>query len=225
MENLSKFLNKQGFYTYCVRLSGHGTNPRNIKDVKWQDWDLSFQRGYAILKNITDNVIVIGFSTGGLISLLNGSRKGSSLSSIIAINPAIRLQDVRSVFASTVNKWNGLLDKLNIKKGSLEYVESNPEDPVINYSRNYLKGVVELKKLMEECDDSLKKIQAPTLLIQGAHDPVVNPKGADMIYKKINSKDKYLSQPNYSNHVIINGKKKEEVFKIILNFLKNRKFL
>ncbi len=225
MYSLSKFLNDRGFYTYCVRMSGHGTNPKNIVDVTWQDWDQSFQRGYAILRNITENVIAIGFSTGGLISLLNASRKQPNLAAVVAINPAIRLNDIRSNFVPTINKWNGLLDKFNIQKGSLQYVESNPEDPEMNYSRNYLKGVVELKKLMDKCNESLPSIFIPTLLIQGSNDPVVNPKGASIIYNKINSKEKFLFEPNFHNHVIINKDRKEEVFQIILNFLKKKKFL
>ena len=225
MQSLSRFLNDRGFYTYCVRMAGHGTNPTNIKDITWQDWDDSFQRGYSALKNITDNVIVIGFSTGGLVSLLNASKKGKNLSAVIAINPAIRLRDIRSNLVSTIDKWNNLLGRFKIKTGSFEYVDSNPEDPKMNYSRNYLKGVVELKKLMDKCDKSLENVTAPTLLIQGSQDPVVNPQGADLIYYKIKSKDKFLFEPDFDNHVIINGKRKEEVFKIILNFLKKKNFL
>lgn len=225
MLDLSKFLNSCGFSTYCTRLSGHGTHPKNIKDVTWQDWDNSFQIAYSILKNVTENVIVIGFSTGGLISLLNASRKNSALAAVIAINPAIRLRDIRSHFVSTIDKWNNLLGKFNISKGVMEYVESTPENPKTNYVRNYLEGVIELKKLMEECDKSLEKIVTPVLLIQASGDPVVNPQGSTLIYNKIKSRKKVLLTPDFDNHVIINGSGKRGVFKMIIDFLKKEKFL
>lgn len=224
MSNLSDFLNRHGFYTYCVRLAGHGTNPENIKDVSWQDWDHSLKTGYAVLKNITDKVIIIGFSTGGLLTLLNASRKSKNVPAIVAINPAIRLRDIRSNFASTIDRWNSLLNTFNISMGSIEYVESSPENPKTNYVRNYLKGVVELKKLMDECDKSLSKISTTTLLIQASGDPVVNPEGANLIYHKIASKEKILFEPDFDNHVIVNGNREEEVFDIILDFFRRKNF-
>lgn len=223
MEEMSKMFNQKGFYTYCVRLSGHGTNPENIKDVKWYDWDNSFQRGYAILKNTTDKVLLVGFSTGGLLSLLNSSRKKEGIHAVVAINPAIRLRDVRSNLVSTIDKWNGLLTRFNISAGKFEFIDSIPENPKLNYSRNYLKGVVQLKKLMKETESSLEHISSPALIIQSSSDPVVNPNGSELIYHKIKSKEKLLFKPDLDRHVIVTGTGSELIFKSIENFFKNEK--
>ncbi len=223
MEDLSKMFNQKGFFTYCVRLAGHGTNPENIKYVKWQDWNDSLQRGYAILKNTTDKVLLVGFSTGGLLSLYNSSRKSARNPAVVAINPAIKLRDIRSNLVSTIDKWNSLLTKFNISAGKFEYVESNPENPELNYSKNYLKGVLQLKKLMKITEDSLDRVTSPALLIQASGDPVVNPNGAELIYRKIKSKQKLLFKPDMNRHVVVKGKGSDLIFGAIKNFFKNEK--
>ncbi len=216
---LASFFNGFGFKVYVVRLRGHGTSPANIKDVSWQEWYDSLQRGYAILRSICSKVIVVGFSTGGLLSLVAASHKTHGLSAIVSINAALKLKSIRAKMVPGINIWNEMLEKLHIEHGKLEYVDDIPENPDFNYSRNYLKGVEELEKLMEECHESLEKILVPALIIQAAQDPVVDPISGKMIYENIKSKNKMLFEPDFKNHVIINGDRKEEVFAIIKEFL------
>jgi esterase/lipase len=119
----------------------------------------------------------------------------------------------------TINFWNEMLEKFHIEKGRFEYVDDKPENPHINYGRNYLHGVHELEKLMKICEENLHNILIKTFIIQGKQDVVVNPISGRMIYEKIHSKDKTLAEVDFSNHVIINGEKKEEIFKLIEIFL------
>jgi esterase/lipase/1-acyl-sn-glycerol-3-phosphate acyltransferase len=218
---LAKYLNKIGFKIYAVRLKGHGTAPINIKDVSWQDWYDSVQVGYSALASVCDRVFVVGFSTGGLLSLLTSARKGlnSKIAGIVAINAAIKLRDIRSHLVSGINVWNELMDKFHIEKTKLEYIENKPENPSINYSQNYLKGVEELRDLMAVCEDNLDKVMHRSLIIQATHDPVVDPKSGRIIYDKISAREKFISEVNFENHVIINGKGQEEIFGIIGKFL------
>jgi esterase/lipase len=118
-----------------------------------------------------------------------------------------------------ITLWNEMLDKFNIEKAKFEYVDDNPENPVTNYSRNYLNGVQQLGKIMTIVDNSLDQIIAPTLIIQAKNDPVINPISAKIIYEKISSPKKELLELDFSNHVIINGPKKEEVFEAIGSFI------
>ena len=219
VEPLAKFLNGFGFKVYAVRLKGHGTAPINIKDVTWQDWYDSVQRGYAALSNVCSKVVIIGFSTGGLLGLLSCAKKQQGLYAIIAINSALKLKDIKARMVPGINLWNDLLTKINVEKGKFEYVDDAPENPHINYSRNYLKGVEQLGNLMEECEKNLAKISTSALIIQAKNDPVVNSISGKIIFENIVSKNKSLSEPDFSNHVIINGENKEEVFEVIRNYL------
>lgn len=224
---LAEFLNGFGFKVYGVRLKGHGTAPINLKDVSWEDWYYSMQRGYAALQNICSRIVIIGFSTGGLLSLLSAVRKNKAkkLSGIVSINAALKLLDIKARMVPGINIWNEMLEKLHIEKGKFEYVDDQPENPDINYSRNYLKGVEQLESLMYFVEKHLKDISAKTLVIQANKDPVVNPISGKIIYEKIHSEEKYLSELNFHNHCIVNSEGKEEVFEVIREFMSKLKLL
>lgn len=219
---LAEFINGFGFRVYAPRLRGHGTAPINLKDTTWEEWYYSMQRGYAALQNICTKIIIIGFSTGGLLGLLSCAKKNhpnKKISRVVSINAAIKLLDIKARMVPGINIWNEMLEKLHIKKGQYEYVDDVPENPQINYSRNYLKAVEQLKNLMEVCEKNLKEISVKALIIQADKDPIVNPISGKIIYDKIHSAEKFLSEVDFSNHVIINCDKKEEVFEVIKKFL------
>ena len=174
---------------------------------------------------ICDKVVMIGFSMGGLLTLLTASNKlnNSKLTAVISINSALMLNNIASKFARGFVFWNEFLEKFDIHKAQFEYVDDHPENPEINYSRNYISSIAQLEKLMEKCDKNLAMINCPTLVIQGNKDPVVNPESGQNIYNKINSKTKFLSILEFKNHVIINGFGSEKIFNEIKNFLINLK--
>jgi esterase/lipase len=228
VEPLAKFVSGFGFKTYAVRLKGHGTAPINLNDISWHDWYDSMQRGYAALSQVCSKIVIIGFSTGGLLGLLSAAKKNSAskkLTAIIAINSALKLRDLKARVVPGINFWNDMLVKLHIEKGRYEYVDDVPENPHINYSRNYLRGVAQLEQLMKICENNLAKITTNALIIQGNEDPVVNPISGKIIYDKIHSSEKKLAEINFQNHVVINGARKEEVFELIKNFLCKLKLL
>ena len=225
---LADFLNGFGLKVYAVRLRGHGTAPTDLKDVTWQEWYDSVQRGYAALQNIATRIVIVGFSTGGLLSLLSCAHKknyAKKLCGIVSINSAIKLVSIKARMVPGINFWNEMLDKFHIEKGKFEFIDDVPENPKINYERNYIKAVNELEKLMAICEENLQDVIVPALVIQAECDPVVNPQSGKTIYKKINSAQKFLAEPNFSNHVIINSEGKEEVFEIIREFLEKIKII
>ncbi len=228
IEALAEFLNGFGFKVYAVRLRGHGTAPADMKNISWQDWYDSVQRGYAALSNVVSRIVIIGFSTGGLLSLVSCAHKkdrAQKLCGVVAINAAMKLVDIKARMVPGINMWNEMLDHFHIEKGKFEYVDDIPENPHINYSRNYLNGVNELNKLMVICEKSLTNVTVPSLVIQGDKDPVVDPKSGKIIYQKISSEQKFLAEPHFSNHGIINSTGKEEVFELIREFLAKIKII
>jgi esterase/lipase/1-acyl-sn-glycerol-3-phosphate acyltransferase len=219
MEEMAKYFNNLGFKTYCVRLKGHGTSPTNIEDIKWQDWYDSLNTGYAALKLVCNKVMIIGFSTGGLLSLMAGFTKDSQLAGVVCINPALKLNDIRAKFVSGIYLWNEILDKFKIKKGQLRYVENHPENPDINYSRNYVNGMEQLELLMNYCEKNLENITCPTLIIQSKEDPIIDNKEAKISLEKINSNIREFQEIDSLKHVIIKGEGSIRVLEFIKDFI------
>lgn len=220
VKSLAQHLNFHGYHVYVTRLKGHGTAPINLKYTEWEDWYQSYYTGYLILKQKCKKIVAAGFSTGGLLALKLASEKQNNIDGIISINSALKLNDIKVNLVPTVHFWNELLDKFESEKGKKEYIIDKPENPHINYSVNYLKGVYELSKLMENCDNNLNKITSPILIIQADKDPVVNPKSGRLIYNKISSNRKELLMLDFDKHVIITDKNRQMVFNHITDYLK-----
>lgn len=222
-KDMAKFLSDLGYFVYVIRLDGHGTAPKNLNDISWKGWYRSLNIGYAALKNSCDEINIIGFSTGGLLALLKSARihDDSKINSVISINSALKLHDIRTKLVPGIGLWNDLLDRFNVKKAKLEYIDDYSQNPEINYTRNYLNGVLELSKLMKISNKNLEKIKIPTLIIQANKDNIVNPVSANIIYDKISSRVKFLKFLKFNFHSIVNNENKELVFDEVKEFLLN----
>ena len=216
---LAEYLYENNVDIYAIRLKGHGTAAHNMKDITWQDWYISFYKIYLALSEMYDNIIISGFSTGGLLSLLLASENLPKVKAIFSINAALRLHDIRFNFAKPMHYWNEFLDNFNSSYLKKEFVVDTPENPHINYKKNYVNGVKELSYLMTKCDKHLQNIKIPTMIIQAKNDPVVNYKSAQIIFDKIISKDKKIFLTNDNNHVIV--REKSAFFEEIVLFIKN----
>jgi len=215
---LGEYVHAQGYNFYGVRLKGHGTMPEDLRDTKYEQWYESFNLGYAALRQVSKRIFIGGFSTGGLIALLAASRKLEQVDGVLCINSAIKLHDIRVRYVvPTVDAVN---DFLAIFNANIEYVENNAENPHINYAKNYLKSIVQLRSLMELSFNGLESIIAPTLVIQGDDDPVVDPKSGSLIMEHIKSEHKELFTPHSTRHVSIIGDGSEDIFKKVVEFIK-----
>ena len=217
---LAEFLHEKGYAVYAVRLRGHGTAPEDLGSRRWEEWYDSVNRAYVVMKNSVKSFSIIGFSTGGGVSLMQAAQKGKKLKSIVSINAPLRLQNISSKFSSAIVMWNNLLNKFDINNAKMEFVTNNPENPHINYFRNPISGVNQLGQLMENVEEHLNDITIPTLIIQGNNDPVVNPVSAQEIMEKLGTSQKELFEVESNRHGIVRGDVAEQIFVKIHEFIK-----
>jgi esterase/lipase/1-acyl-sn-glycerol-3-phosphate acyltransferase len=216
---LANYLYGCGYAVYGVRLRGHGTSPANLAVTQWEEWYTSLNRGYAVIKSLTDTIVLGGFSTGGTLSMLAAARKQEKVSAVFAVNAPLKLQRFGARLAPTIVTMTSLLKRVRGVPDEWEYVENHPENKHINYTSNPLKGVVELGKCMDAMETSLKDIACPTLLIQGSKDPIVDPTSAMDIFTQVGTPKKELIILERDRHGIVNGERSQEVFGRIGHFL------
>ena len=121
-------------------------------------------------------------------------------------------------FVKFVNFWNEVSDKFR-GHGIKDFIEDEPENPQINYARNYIKGISELGKLMKRVKLILPEVYLPSLIIQAKNDPIVKSQSGKIIYQNIHSKRKILLEPEFDRHVIIRGVGSEKIFAEIAEFI------
>jgi esterase/lipase/1-acyl-sn-glycerol-3-phosphate acyltransferase len=218
VKSLAEVLARNGLWVYAPRLKGHGTSPEDLARRTYADWMAAVERGYAIMSHLCRQVVVGGFSAGGLLALELAARL-KDIKGVFAVCPPLSLQDFSSKFVPAVDVWNWLMNKVRFDGAKKEFVENQPENPHINYFRNPVSGVLELERLMEAVKDKLSNIRMPALVIQSQGDPVVKPSGSRWAFKRIGSEDKTYILFNFDRHGILLGKDSEKVHKAIWNFI------
>lgn len=216
---LAEHLNKQGYGVYVVRLAGHGTHSSELKNVSLQYWRESVQRGYAVLSHYHSNIVMVGFSAGALLALLQGSSELDKLSAIVAINPALTLCQKSSKLSPMLDWWNRLLKGISVEAGRLPYIENDAQYPDTNYDKIYVSALTRLLELQESCREQLPSVNVPLLVIQAEDDPVVAVSSATEILKKVASENKSLEYLPLQHHVIVRDEGSAQTFRLIDQFL------
>lgn len=217
VEYLADYLHKQRMNVYAIRMAGHGTMPEDLRDKSYEDWLDSFNRGFAAMRQVSQKLFLCGFSTGALLALITATRKERSVDGVICINTAIEIKDIS--FKYLLPAVNALNSVLSVFNADIDSVETEAENPEINYTKHYLSSIDELKKLMEVCRQHLSQVNVPTVIIQGDEDPVVEPTSAQIIYDRIASSEKEIVMIPSTDHVIVTSAVKEQVFEAIGKFL------
>lgn len=216
---LAEHFSGEGYAVYGVRLRGHGTAPEDLADRTWHEWYESYNRGYAIIKSLTDNIILGGFSTGGCMALIAAARKGIKAQSVFSICAPLQVRNYSIRLAPSVVTLNSMLKKIGQHREGWEFVLSDPENKHINYSRNPLTGVKQLIAAMNATEKLLPQITIPAFVVQASKDPTVSPVSAQQIFDGLGSAHKELVVLERTRHGIINGEGSAGVYHYVQQFI------
>ena len=247
MRMLGDYLHDRGGYTVLgVRLAGHGTSVEELEQTVWQDWYKAVEDGVRELHKKCRRIFIAGQSLGGLLAIkaaadfparrnaagasqkfntetkkqktaeaLREKSESPCIEKVALLATPIFLRDRRVPFIKILRFFIPRLhtgqQTYNVPR---EYMQGYPEMPT--------KPVVSLLELIRLCkQEYLKKISAPTLIVQSEADHTVEPKSAAYIYEDLKnvpaSRKKILWLPE-SRHVVTLGEEREKVFAACLQF-------
>lgn len=203
MKELGEKLYAQGHPVIGVRLKGHGTSPCDLRNRSWQEWYDEVKEGYRIMSALADRVCLVGFSTGGTLSLMLGAERPAKLGAIVAVSAALKFMNRNMVFVPILHGANKVTKWLPSLEGVAPFRENKSEHPTINYRHMPIRGLFELRRVVEEMQGRLEHIECPVVLFQATMDPVVDPKSADIIFSKLTTKKKWLYKIPAKRHGIV----------------------
>jgi esterase/lipase len=209
----------QGYNVYAPRLSGHGTSVFDLATRNKLEWIQAAERGYNILAECSDEVIVAGFSTGAALALDLVIKYPNKFSAAICISAPLKLKKFTAHFASPVHYWNKIMALLKFNMARKEFVTNHADNPHINYLRCPVVSIVQIKRLMKGVRRDLAKIKLPMLVMHATHDPKVDVQSSKEIYKCIGSTNKTYYEIDFDQHGIINGDIAKTVFRQVEDFL------
>ncbi len=74
MRYLAAFFQRLGFRVMAVMLPGHGTQPGDLLDVRWQEWAKAVDWGADCVAAEADELYLAGFSAGAALSVLHAAQ-------------------------------------------------------------------------------------------------------------------------------------------------------
>ncbi|MBI2507357.1 alpha/beta fold hydrolase [Candidatus Woesearchaeota archaeon] len=202
---LANFLAEKNITVYVPLLPGHGTHPRDLKKIEYQDWINSAQQSLNLLD--TKKKFVLGYSMGGTLALSLAAE--NNLEGVISINSAIFLANRYVPFIPLMK----LVQAYTAKRAE-DIIQFIDEKRVV-YDSMPLGSVTELQKLINTVQ--LRKISEPILIFQSDHDKIISPESADYIYNEVSSKDKALISLENSTHSKLSNQ--EEAFNTVYEFI------
>ena len=90
MRHLGEFFQRNGFRAMAVLLPGHGTQPGDLLDARWEDWAETVAYGVQCLAGEVDEVYLAGFSAGAALSLSQAG-KDERVKGLFMFSPALAI--------------------------------------------------------------------------------------------------------------------------------------
>ncbi|RKD21881.1 hypothetical protein BEP19_14330 [Ammoniphilus oxalaticus] len=207
VEPLSERLAAQGWSIAAPTLPGHGDEKDAMKQVTWKDWIKKAEDELKELLLTCSEVYLIGFSMGGMIAAyLSTKYQVSKLvllnACVYYINPAQVYQNIAEAIKSNFTANSEIIKR---------YMEKSLSAPV--------RSIVHFRRLITVLRPELSKVTAPTLILQGERDDLVEPRSAEYIYDQIESDIKEIHFLPQSKHLLLRDCEKEQVFELVERFL------
>jgi len=218
MRLLGDFLHQHGYTCLGIRLTGHATEPEAMIRSRYTDWMASVEDGYHLLCGVSQNVILIGLSMGGVLSLLMSTKL--KVRGVVAMSTPFGLpRDYPIWFLNLVSIFKKFNPKGKGKPGS-SWFDPNEYREHISYPQNPIRSTTELKRLTLEMRAALPKVHVPVLLIHSKDDSYVLPENMEKIHAGlVNASDARKLFVTGSGHVVTRDAARRQVFEAVLEFI------
>ncbi len=203
LKPLTDALEKSDYAFHSILLPGHGTTPKDLKDITAHEWLEKSFSAYESLKQEYNEVAVVGFSMGGAIALIIAAEK--DVSKLVLISPYFKVKEKWYYFGQPeiwANRLRKIIPFVNKPKAG------QINDPAglkryIAYRSFPTKSVGELLKIGSMAKEKGKNVTCETLWIHSKGDIAADFQLSKETYKSIPAKKKQFVEYNKSNHIIL----------------------
>jgi esterase/lipase len=210
VEPVARHFADRGWRIESPVLAGHEGHALSLNQVTWQDWVRSAEEVLQDMLLTCERVYVIGFSMGGLIAAHLSARY--PIDKLVLLSASLYYINPRQLFkdAATIIKKH-FTSASDAREAYRRYVNKAKTTPP--------RAVIHFRHLVKILKQELPKVTAPTLIIQGGRDDLVEPRSAEHIYRTIRSAEKYLHILPESKHIICHDCEQGQLLALIDEFL------
>ena len=197
---LAGHLHSGGYDVVAPLLPGHGRNVAAFMQSRREEWIACARDEYEKLRASHETVSVAGLSMGGALAAIVAAGN-SDVSSLVLISPYLAMPGTHRIAAAFHWLWGPVA---GARPSSSPRSILDPEERALNlgYGVYTARLLNELRKVASEARRSLRRITAPTLLIQSRQDPRVAPAVAEAAIAQIATSEKRLVWAQGGGHII-----------------------
>ncbi|MCA9364501.1 MAG: alpha/beta fold hydrolase [Candidatus Moranbacteria bacterium] len=217
LRTLGQRLNEEGFTVHAPLLAGHGTVPKDLEDVCWQQWSEGIRNEYTALARSYKKVYVLGVSTGGSLALLL-AQKESSVAGVIAVGAPFLMRSERLGYV--IARLVGIVKKYK-KKIYPFYVNGDTSvTRVIAYQKYPIKNAFQAFGAIKAARKGIHSITQPCFFLQAQGDHLIHPDSIDQFYDGVSSMNKKKKVVENVYHNFLADTTASHVHGDIVDFLK-----
>lgn len=215
---LAAFLEDRGLHVQLPTLPGHDTSPHDLLENGPDIWLAALQAEYDALHAKHDLVGVLGLSVGGSLAVKLAA--GTNPAFLATIGAPVRLS-YHQLMRLALKVYRLLTpDLVKPDKGFF----ANEEIPGFTqrcYDRVPIAAFEAMMRFLERdmIPATFRAVQAPSLIIQGTHDPIVAPWSAQRLLIELGSAEKRLVLWEDPYHLIVQGQRKEALYTTIADWI------
>jgi acylglycerol lipase len=192
-----------GYAVYALDHIGHGkSSGTRVYVEQFEDYTDTLKSYFDMVRQWQPEppVFLMGHSMGGLIGAAYLLDHQTELAGAVLSGPAVKVHDnVSPAFIFVGKVISALMPKFGLISLEAEGVSRDPavvqayvNDPLVHHGKTTARLSAELVKSIQRVTAEAAKITLPILLLQGSADKLVDPKGAQMLYDAVSSRDKTI---------------------------------
>ncbi|WP_339699456.1 lysophospholipase [Algoriphagus aquimarinus] len=228
-------LNAVGVSIFTFDGRGHGKSVQGKPTAyfdSYEDYLKDIDALFGKVKSYVPGVpaFIYGHSMGGGLVAAYALKYQPETAGVIMSSPAIKPAEGTSMIliaiSSLVSKYFPRVKALQLDAEKISRIPAEVEkylnDPLVYTEAIPARTGYELLQMMRFIQENASKFSLPFLLMHGTDDGLTNPKGSELLFEKAKSLDKTLRIFPGGYHELINDLDREEVMKLIVNWIENR---
>lgn len=210
---LGRFLEKKGYTCHAPHYKGHGVAPEELVHTGPKDWWKDVMDGYEFLKSKGhESIAAVGLSLGGVFSLKLGYTV--PIKGIVPMCAPMYIKSEEVMYEGVL----AYAREYKKREGkSSEQIEQEMEE----FKQTPMNTLKSLQELIAEVRNSVDMIYAPTFVVQGRHDHMINTDSANIIYNSVESPTKDIKWYEESGHTITFDKERDQLHEDVYGFLES----
>jgi len=210
---LGEYLLKQGYDIHGILLKGHGTKPRDLDTIKWEDWIENIKKSYnAHLENY-EYIFIGGISLGGALSLYASTKM--KFNGLFTINSLYRYSFIYRLLAKLLKYFRFHQPK---NKSRISWYS---EKRLFAYHEDCTHAGYETLTFLKILNKNITSVNIPVLIIQSLTDRTISPRSGEWIINDLQT-EKELLLVNEGDHILTVDPNRGIAFEKIKDFIKKR---